>query len=74
MNGIKAKTKMSREHISKRPISKETLEYVEWLTTWMWSKCIDTKTRKVLKEEIDRARKLYQLNQNKDEYNIRNNN
>ena len=56
---------MSREHISKRPISKETLEYVEWLTTWMWSKCIDTKTRKVLKEETNRARKLYQLTKNK---------
>jgi hypothetical protein len=56
---------MSREHISKRPISKETLEYVEWLTTWMWNKCIDTTTRKALKEETNRARKLYQLNQNK---------
>ena len=58
---------MSEEHISKRPISKETLEYVDWLTTWMWSKCIDTTTRKVLKEETNRARKLYQLNQNKED-------
>ena len=58
---------MSKEHISKRPISQETLEYVEWLTTWMWCKCIDTKTRKVLKEEVNRARKLYQLNQNKED-------
>jgi len=58
---------MKKEHISKRPISKETLEYVEWLTTWMWGKCIDTTTRKVLKEETNRARKLYQLKQNNDE-------
>ena len=50
------------EHLSKRPISKETLEYVEWLTTWMWSQCIDTTTRKVLKEEKERARILYALN------------
>jgi len=58
---------MKKEHISKRPISKETLEYVEWLTTWMWGKCIDTTTRKVLKEETNRARKLYQLKLKKDE-------
>ena len=48
-------------HISKSPISKETLEYVEWLTSWMWSKCIDTKTRETLTEEVERARKLYKL-------------
>ena len=51
------------EHISKRPISKETLQYVEWLTIWMWSKCIDTRTREVLKEEKERARTLYALNE-----------
>lgn len=50
------------EHVSKRPIRKETLEYVEWLTTYIWAQCIDPQTRDVLKEETERARKLYALN------------
>lgn len=54
-------------NISKKPISKETLDYVLWLTQWMWCKCTDTKTREVLKEEIERAKMLHSLNV---EYNL----
>jgi hypothetical protein len=47
------------EHVSRRPVDKDTHEYVTWLITWMWSKCIDTKTREVLQEEKKRINDLY---------------
>ncbi|HSH50961.1 MAG TPA: hypothetical protein VK982_04475 [Bacteroidales bacterium] len=47
------------EHVSRRPVSKDTHEYVRWLITWMWSQCIDTKTREVLQEERKRIDDLY---------------
>lgn len=47
------------EHVSKRPVSKDTHEYVRWLLTWMWSSCIDTKTREVISNEIERVNSLY---------------
>lgn len=45
-------------HISKSKISQETFDYVDWLLTWMWSKCIDTKTREVIREEKQRIKNL----------------
>lgn len=47
------------KHVSKRPVDKDTHEYVRWLITWMWSQCIDTHTRKVLQEEKKRIDDLY---------------
>jgi len=47
------------EHISNKPVSKETFDYVNWLISFMWSQCIDTKTREILKQERERLKKLH---------------
>lgn len=52
---------MSEEHLSNKNISNETYLYVDWLITFMQSKCIDTDTRKVLRDERTRIEILKYL-------------
>lgn len=52
---------MEQEHVSKRPVSKETHEYVTWLLLWLRNSCISCDTRKVIKEEVERINKLYEM-------------
>ena len=55
------KNLMEQEHVSKRPVSKETQEYVIWLLLWLRNSCISCDTRKVIKEEVERINKLYEM-------------
>jgi hypothetical protein len=52
---------MEQEHVSKRPVSKETYEYVSWLLLWLRNSCIDSDTRKVIRQEVERINKLYEM-------------
>jgi hypothetical protein len=47
------------EHVSERPVSKETHEYVRWLMTFMWNSLKDTHTKEMIKREIERVNRLY---------------
>lgn len=49
------------KHVSKRPVSKETHEYVMWLMTFMWNSLKDTDTQKMIKREIERVNRLYEI-------------